>query len=54
VKLDELEKARYRPADQLPALWAKFVYVRRALLKPRKSAHIGKQNESGNSTQLAL
>jgi hypothetical protein len=54
VKLDELEKVRYRPTDQFPVLWTKFVCVRQALLKPRKTAHIGKQNESGNFTQFAL
>jgi len=53
VKLDWREKARYRPTDQYPVLWTKFVYARRALLKPRKTAHIGKKNRSGNSTHLA-
>jgi hypothetical protein len=52
VKLDELEKARYRPTDQFPVLWAIFMYTRRALLNPLKIVHIRKQNERDNSTQL--
>jgi hypothetical protein len=53
VKLELVEKARYRPTDQFPVLLTKFVHARRALLKPRKDVRIGKQNESGNSTHLA-